>query len=342
MTLDARWALLFFLPWTAAAWRMLRRSKPRALPFAPLARVPVRHTLRQRLATLAPLLLLAGLAAAIVAAARPYQRLGQSVRTAEAVAIAMVVDVSGSMEALDFSTRRGDEWEFRNRLDVVKETFRTFIQRRPDDLIGLISFGGYAVTRSPLTFDHNALLHVLDGVEIPHDEAVHDPQALQTAIGDALALACARLEHETNITSRIAVLLSDGESNAGILSTAEATRIAQSLGIRVYTIGVGTTGMAPFRARDVFGREVLQQVPVSMDEEDLRRIAAETGGLYFAADDLEGLNRAMEAIDALERSPVEQAQFERRRERHEPWLWSAFALLALATTIHIAATQRAA
>ncbi len=340
MTLEAPWALLFFLPWAAVAWRTLRRSRPRALPFAPLARLPERRTWRQRLSAVSPLLFLAGLAAAIVATARPQARFGEVRRTAEAVAIAMVVDVSGSMEALDFSTRRGDQWEFRNRLDVVKDTFRAFIDRRPDDLIGLISFGGYAVTRSPLTFDHNALLHVLDGVEIPHSEAVQDPDVLRTAIGDALALACARLEQETNITSRVAVLLSDGESNAGILTTAEATRIAQSLGIRVYTIGIGTTGMAPFLARDAFGREVLRQIPVSMDEEDLRRIASETGGLYFAADDQEGLDRAMEAIDDLERSPVEQEQYELRQERYEPWLWLALGLLVLATSIHISATQR--
>jgi len=190
MTFATPLAFLLFIPWAVAAWRMLRRAQRRGVTFAPLARLPQHVSPRQRLAWISPLLFLAGLAAAIVAAARPQERNAQSKRSVEAIAINMTIDISGSMVALDLSERKGSGWDYKTRLDVVKEVFRDFVEQRPDDLIGLVAFGGYATTRSPLTFDHAALLKVLETVKIPGaDGEVVEAAETATAIGDGLAMA---------------------------------------------------------------------------------------------------------------------------------------------------------
>lgn len=343
LTLGSPWALLLFAPWLAAAWRMLRAGRRRGIPFAPLARLPRQASWRQRLAGLPPALFLAGLAAGIVAAARPQERQSQSRRSADAVAIGMVVDISGSMEALDLSLRKGNGWDFKTRLDVVKEVFSEFVARRPDDLIGLVTFGGYATTRSPLTFDHAALRHVLAGVQIPGmDGEVVDAGEAETAIGDGLAMACARLREATNIVSRVVVLLSDGQSNFGIVAPEEATKLAKDLGIKVYTIGVGTTGEAPVKALDLLGREVIGRRPVTMDEEALRRIASETGGTYFGVRDRAGLEGALSRIDALEKTAVDEVVYEDRKERFASWLWAGVGLLCAAVGLGMALERRLA
>jgi len=237
------------------------------------------------------------------------------------------VDVSGSMQALDFATKEAPR---KTRLDVVKEQFAEFVAKRPDDLIGLVSFGGYATTRSPLTFDHNALQHFLKEVKVPGQDGEPSTREEQlTAIGDGLALACARLAAVTNVASRIVVLLSDGESNFGIITPKEATALARQQGVKVYTIGVGSTGLAPVIVRDMFGREVMQQSPVTMDEEELKRIASETGGLYFNAKDKKGLETSLEEISKLEKTRIDQSVWFRNKELFPPFLASgALAILA--------------
>ncbi len=330
MTFASPLALLLLIPWGVAAWRILRRAKRRGVAFAPLARLPLHISPRQRLAWISPLLFLAGLAAGIVAAARPQERNAQSKRSVEAIAINMVVDISGSMVALDLSERKGSGWDYKTRLDVVKEVFREFVDRRPDDLIGLVAFGGFATTRSPLTFDHNALLHVLETVKIPgSDGEVVEAGETATAIGDGLTMACARLRDATNVLSRVVVLLSDGESNFGIVTPEEAAELAHSMGIKVYTIGVGTTGNAPVRGRDMFGREVITRAWVSMDDKALRDIAEKTGGMYFGVEDRTGLQRAIEEIDRLEKTVVNEIVYEDRRELFGAWLGSGVGLVFL-------------
>lgn len=232
----------------------------------------------------------------------------------------------------------------RTRLDAVKETFADFIGRRPDDLIGLVTFGGFASTRAPLTADHNALLHTLKGVEISRpvqDKTgqVVNQEEMLTAIGDALATACARLE-KAEPKSKIIVLLSDGESNTGVIKPEQAIKMAEKMKIKVYTIGVGSTGEAPFPTRDMFGREVVQYARVSLDEELLERIASETRGRYFNVRDPKGLDRAMESINRLEKTAVERDVYSQYNELFLWLLCPALALLAAGTGLNMAVARR--
>ena len=276
---------------------------------------------------LPPVLLALGIAALIVAAARPQTRLSQSRKNTEAIAIEMVVDVSGSMRALDFATREAPQ---KNRLDVVKEAFEEFVTKRPDDLIGLVTFGGYATTRSPLTFDHAALRFFLKEVRIPGQDEIASGDELQTAIGDGLAMACARLAAVTNVKSRIVVLLSDGESNAGIITPEQATKLAKQQDVKVYTIGAGNTGNVPFPTTDFFGRPTIGMANFGMDEKALRRISDATGGMYFNAKNKKGLDEALEQIAKLEKTEISQTVYFRNKERFGVFAGAGAALVLLA------------
>lgn len=323
-------AFLLLLPWLAAAWRLLRRGRRPAPIFTGLRILPDPPvTWRIRLAASAPFLFLAGLLLAIVALARPQHVLSRVTRTTDAVGIQMVLDTSGSMEALDFSTRDA----MKTRLDVVKEVFADFIRQRPDDLIGLVAFAGYPSTRAPLTADHAALLKVLETVVVPptvigRDGQVANPEEMLTAIGDALATACARLE-KVEMKSRIVVLLSDGESNFGLIKPLDAVKAAKKLGIRIYAIGVGSTGLAPVKAIDQFGREVIAQAQFSLDENLLRQVADVTGGRYYYVRDPKALKQALGEIDKLEKTRVSSEVFTRADERFARFLAPGLLLLAL-------------
>ena len=332
--------LLLLLPLGFAAWWVFRRRSVPGLAFNWRARIPAPpRTWRIRAAAVCPALFLLGLALSTVALARPQKVFSRIWRNTEAIAIQMVVDVSGSMEALDFSTadRR------RSRLDAVKDTFAEFIGQRPNDLVGLVTFGGYATSRVPLTIDHDALLHVLKGVEIPKptlgsDGNVANQEEMLTAIGDGLATACGRLEHAV-AKSRIAVLLSDGESNTGIIKPADASRAAKTLGVRVYTIGVGSNGRAPFIVRDMLGREQVQYANVTLDEKVLREIAQTTGGQYFNVRDPKGLRKAMEDIDRLEKTTIRSEIYSQYQELFLSFLLPGVALMLTAAGLNIAVSR---
>lgn len=338
----------FFLviPAAAAAWFLYRKRIRSGILFAPTFRLPVSSgTWRTYASLVLPLLFLAGLALTITALARPQTVFSRIRRTADMIAIEMVVDVSGSMEALDLSDIIAKRIiKERTRLDAVKKTFAQFVEKRPDDLIGLVTFGGYATTRVPLTIDHAALLHVLQGVEIPKQAfdkngRILNQEELLTAIGDALATACARLEH-TEPKSKIIVLLSDGESNTGIIKPQAAMKAAKKLGIKVYTIGVGSTGRAPFRGRDIFGRVSIQYSQVSLDEGLLTRIAETTGGQYFNVRDAQGLERAMTDINTLEKTTVEKEEYNQYNELFPWFLGPALGLIVLGTGLNMMITRR--
>ena len=189
-------AFLLLLPWAAAVWFLYRTGRRTGVLFAATHRLPARTAgWRATAAALVPPLFLLGTLLLIIAAARPRTALSRARRSVNAIAIGMVVDVSGSMEALDLSPSQ-NEWK--TSLEVVKETFAKFVEARPDDLIGLVTFGGYASTRAPLTADHRALVHVLKGVEIPRAQTDAqgrpiDQEETLTAIGDGLATGVARL-----------------------------------------------------------------------------------------------------------------------------------------------------
>jgi Ca-activated chloride channel family protein len=323
---------------------MLRRGRRAGIKFAPVRRLPARTAgWRARVANLAPWFFLAGAALLIIAAARPRTSLARSSRSVDAIAIAMAVDVSGSMEALDF-TARGASTE-KTRLDVVKEMFAKFVEARPDDLIGLVTFGGFASTRAPLTADHEVLLHVLKGVQVPSvaydaNGRPVDQEEQMTAIGDGLATAIARVK-DADMKSKIVILLSDGVSNTGAVEPDAAAAAAAKLGIRVYTIGVGTrSNRTPFRVRDMFGRSAIQYADMSFDESQLKSIASKTGARYFGVRDEGGLKAALEEIDSLEKTTLDRTAYQRWNE-YFPWfLVPGAALLLLAVSLQMFASRR--
>ncbi|MBI3985549.1 MAG: VWA domain-containing protein [Lentisphaerae bacterium] len=328
---------LLAIPLLLAVWLVFRRRIARALLFAPVTFLPAgRPTWRIALTRLLPVLYLLGLALFIPALARPRTVFSRITQRSNAIAIQMLVDVSGSMQALDFSTPDTPK----TRLDVVKETFTRFILQRPDDLVGLVVFAGYASSLIPLTLDHDAVLLTLKTVETPKatldsEGRVSNSEEMLTAIGDGLATACARLENIA-VKSRIIVLLSDGESNTGLIKPDDAIQIAKSLGIKVYVIGVGSTGLVPFMGRDMFGRQRIGRAEVRLDEEQLKKIAAESGGAYYNAKDTRGLDRALRTIDQLEKTAIRKDVYNRYDELFVWFLWPGAALLLLAVAVNLA------
>lgn len=336
MTFATPLAFLLLIPWALAAWRLYRTGRRAGVLFAPTRRLPHKTAgWRVALARAVPPLFLAGTLLLIVAAARPRTRLARESRSVNAIAINMVVDVSGSMEALDL-TPQGED--YKTRLDVVKEMFATFVKARPDDLIGLVTFGGFASTRAPLTADHRTLLHVLKGVEIPRNQG-GDQEELQTAIGDGLATGVARLT-DAEPKTRIIILLSDGESNAGIISPEQAADAAAKTGVRVYAIGVGSNSRTPFKTRDMFGRETIAYANATFDESQLKAIASKTNGRYFSVRDNDGLKTALDEINALETTRIDRQIYERHNEHFVRFLLWGAALAALALTLNMQFAKR--
>ena len=342
------WLLLFFLPLGVAAWRLLRRGRKSGIRFSAVGRLPVKSAgWRAQVAALTPFVLLAGLALLIVAAARPRSPLAHENRSVDAIAIAMTVDVSGSMDALDL-TPKGEKFSRETtRLAIVKKLFAQFVEKRPDDLIGLVTFGGYASTRSPLTADHEALLNVLKGVQIP--SAAFDAQGndlsaeeQKTAIGDGLATALARLK-DAKPKSKIVILLSDGLSNTGAVEPAAAAAAAKKMGIKVYAIGVGTRSRrTPVMVRDFFGRQVVQYYDMAFDEQQLNSIAKTTGGMYFPVNDKDGLEKALEEISELETTKLEADAYDRWAEHFAFFLLAGALLVLVAVTLSMSASRRMA
>lgn len=340
----APWAFLLLLPLAFAAWRMLRRPRrPRAVPFAPVSFMPAASfSIRAAIARVTPFIFIAAFALLVLAAARPQTSFSRERHAANSIAIAMAVDISGSMEALDLAPDPTAN-NAPTRLDVVKDEFSRFISRRPDDLVTLVTFGGYASTRSPLTADHRALLQYLKAVSVPgsssDDEGVVSADEAMTAVGDGLVTACARLQ-ECDLKTKIVVLLSDGVSNAGVTTPDKAAEIAHELGIKVYAIGVGSgSGRAPFRTVR-FGRPTVALGYVEFNEAELQSIAETTGGRYYAVSDRDRLDDVMREIDALEKTRVESDVFVNRTERFFAPLAAGVALLVLASALNLFSIQR--
>ena len=337
------------VPLGFCAWRMLRRGRRRGVKFPAMGDLPRRGvSWRAAASAAAPYAYLAALALLVVAAARPRSSYGTSARSVDAIAIAMAVDVSGSMEVLDLTPREDWGKAWKTRLDVVKEIFAKFVEARPDDLIGLVTFGGYAATRTPLTADHPALLAVLKGVEIP--SARYDANGMQvdgeetlTAIGDGLATAVARVE-AAPVKSRIVILLSDGvQTVQNAVEPAEAAKAAAALGVKVYTIGVGTkSSKAPFKVKDRLGRDTIAYANMTFDESQLKSIATTTGGRYFPVNDTEALAAALAEIDQLEKTTVDTTAHERWHEYFVPFLFAGAMLAFAAASIQMAASRRIA
>jgi Ca-activated chloride channel family protein len=332
------WWLCLAVPLCAATVLSIRRDRRSAVLYSSarlLERLPV--TWAQRARRWLPWLHCAGLVLVVIALARPQAGLHEFRVRAEGIAIVMCLDRSGSMEALDFDR----EGERINRLEAVKGVFRDFVggtgnlSGRPDDLIGLVTFGGFAESKVPLTLDHSVLLEVLDSVAIPQPLLDSQGNILNerffreeraTAIGDAVVLAVERLKDST-AKSKVIILLSDGENTAGVVTPEKAAETAKQFGIKIYSIGVGSTGRAPFPAVDRFGRKVLVAQDVRLDETTLRLLADTTGGQYFHARDTRSLEQVYADIDKLEKTVSEGTTFTEYRELYQWWLASGMAVV---------------
>ncbi|MBQ1428971.1 MAG: VWA domain-containing protein [Kiritimatiellae bacterium] len=344
MTLAHPYTLLLLLPLAFAAWRLLRRTSGANLKFSAVARLPVRQSgWRRLLAAAAPWMMLAALAVLVVAAARPRTPLARQKKSVDAIAIVMAVDVSGSMLALDLAprgtdfTRPASEVSKWTRLNVVKKMFADFVDKRPDDLIGLVAFGSYASVRVPLTADHTSLLNALKAVEIPDGDG-----EAETAIGDGLSVALLRIK-DAKPKSKIVVLLSDGENNNGAVDPDKAADMAEKMGVKVYTIGVGTGArMTPRLLRDRYGREFVRMYPSGFNEDQLRSIAKKTKGMYFPVNDRDALEKALSDIDKLETTPLDADVWNRWKEYFEPLLACGSVLALLSVVFSMAAFRRMA
>ncbi|HYD48241.1 MAG TPA: VWA domain-containing protein, partial [Terriglobales bacterium] len=271
---------------------------------------------RRPLLWLLPALRLAALALVIVALARPQLGKGETEYTGYGIDIMLAVDISSSMLAEDFEI----DGQRVNRLVAVKSVVDKFVERRAGDRIGLVLFAARPYTQCPLTLDHGWVRKNLATAEIG---LIEDG----TAIGSALATAARRLEL-SNAKSKVIILLTDGQSNAGKVAPLTAADAVKVLGIKVYTIGAGTRGLAPYPARDFFGNKVYQPVQVDIDEKTLQQIADTTGGRYFRATDLESLEGIYKEIDLLERTEFKAPEYLEYIELY-PWLVLPALLLLL-------------
>jgi Ca-activated chloride channel family protein len=254
------------------------------------------------------------LGALVVALAQPQIVHGTSEVDASGIDIILAVDVSGSMEALDFTIDN----EPANRVDVVKEVVSRFIDERPNDRIGLVAFAGRPYMISPLTLDHQWLQKRLKTI---HPGMVEDG----TAIGSAIGTSINRLRNQ-KAKSRIVILLTDGMNNAGKILPVTAAEAAETLGIKVYTIGAGSRGEVPVPVTDRFGNKKIVRAKVDIDEKTLKKVAQMTDAHYYRATDTDSLKRIYSDINKLETTTRKIKKFE---HRNEMFIWAALGALLL-------------
>ena len=312
------WALWLLLLLPLIAWCTGREGHTPALVFSSLQNLASLGKRRKsRSGAIRLTLLLAALTALILGLARPQKGKQVSQVEASGIDILLALDVSRSMLAEDFTI--GEERA--NRLDAVKQVTQKFIEGRPNDRIGIVAFAGRPYLVSPLTLDHDWLLQNMERIRIG---LVEDG----TAIGSAIASASNRLK-EKESKSKIIVLLTDGDNNAGKITPATAAEAAKTLGIKIYTIGAGTRGFAPVPVKDMFGRTVYQQVKVEVDEPTLRQIATVANGQFYRATDSKSLSQIFQQIDQLEKSTVQLNRYTQYRDLFPWFIGCGLALLAL-------------
>ncbi|MDA9777483.1 VWA domain-containing protein [Rubripirellula sp.] len=336
-------SLLIVVPWLV--WRLTRGDRQHAVSYSSvLEEVVLPVTYRQRFRWVPDFLLILTFMLMVIAMARPRVGREQTVVNTEGIAIELVVDRSGSMMALDFQI----DGNHVDRLEALKNVASKFLlgeqddsdagslSGRSSDLVGLVVFAGYADAVTPLTLDHSYLVSQLNQVRIVNERSEDG-----TAIGDAISLAVEKLStlddrtDEQKIKSKIMILLTDGENTAGEVDPVQAAELAAAMGIKIYTVGMGTKGRAPFPVRRTADGQVLVQYQmVNIDEETLREIADKTEGQYFRATDSDSLKEIYEAIDQLEKTKIEAESFfdykELALQSHRYGGYSLPALLLLA------------
>ena len=250
--------------------------------------------------------------AIIVALARPQSAMSWENETTEGIDIMIASDISGSMLSEDFKP---------NRLEAGKNIAIDFFKARPDDRIGLVIFSGESFTQCPLTIDHDVLINLFADI---HNGMIDDG----TAIGMGLATAINRLK-DSEAKSKVIILLTDGVNNTGSIPPITAAEIAKQFNIRVYTVGIGTNGSAPYPVKDQFGNTHYQMIPVDVDEKTLTQIADITGGKYFRARNNTELTQIYSQIDKMEKVKIAVTQYHKKTERYLPIAIIALILLSL-------------
>ncbi|MBI1288695.1 MAG: VWA domain-containing protein [Flavobacteriales bacterium] len=306
------WLLLVLLP--MVAYYVFRQSKNRVdFRYSNVNNIRgAESTIKSKLVHLPFALRMLAAALLIVVLARPQSSSSWQDVTTEGIDMVMALDISGSMLAEDFKP---------NRLEAAKKVAKTFIQSRPNDRIGLVVFAGESFTQCPLTTDHSVILNLFNDVK---SGMLEDG----TAIGMGLATSVKRLK-DSEAISKVVILLTDGDNNSGSIAPLTAAEIAKEFGVRVYTIGVGTRGTAPYPQVDPFGRTVYTQMEVKINEELLTQIADMTGGHYFRATDNASLEDVYKEIDELEKSKIDVTEYRKRKEEYLPLAIAALLLLAL-------------
>ena len=302
----ANWWFLLLIP--VVIYLFLAVKKKRGLQFSSvklLQSAGNRKTIKHKIGKI---LILCSMILLITALARPQTTIRTNLIKQQGIDIAMLLDVSGSMQSVDFEP---------NRLEVARETIDDFIAGRTGDRVSLIIFAGTAHTRIPLTLDHNIVRESLKGVTT---ESVYQDG---TAIGMAVSVGLNRLE-KSDAASRIMILVTDGDNNAGTIDPVTASNLARELGIRIYTIGIGSdTLILPV---DVFGQTQYQQYQGGFNEDLLKQIAETTGGQYFRAMDSKAMAKIFDTIDELEKTEFDDDNFKEYNEL-------AFLLVALALVL---------
>lgn len=302
------WLIGLVIPPALLVWEWMRDQGSHSFPLPAAADiVGNRQTWRIICRRSLPWLRAIALSMTILALSRPRSAQGEETVRTEAIDIMMALDVSSSMNAMDFRP---------NRLEAAKTTAASFIRNRPNDRIGLVVFSAQAFTQSPLTNDHQVLDLLLSGVKQGWVEN-------GTAIGKGLAQSILRLR-DSETQSKVVILLTDGVNNRFEVHPLDAMHLAQEFQIKVYTIGMGTNGYANVPRSDFAGNTRIVREQVEIDEALLTHIATETGGQYFRATDLEDLESVYAEIDRLETTTLEVTRY----VRYEEWYWP-FALLAL-------------
>jgi Ca-activated chloride channel homolog len=308
MTFGQPHLLLLLLALPLLAWWRTRRDRPPAFVYSSVQLVRGITGVRQSPASvILRRMRWLTLALFIIALARPQWGEGQTRVMTRGIDIVVAIDLSGSMSAEDFFLQNRRV----NRLVIAQDVLRRFIEKRPNDRIGLVAFARHASIAAPLTLDHDYLLEIVDRLEIAR------PEEDGTAIGSAL-MACLNRLRELSSESKIVILMTDGQNNSGRVPPLTAAEVAQALGVRTYTIGVGTRGSAPVPVVDAAGFRRYVQQPVDIDEETLQIIADRTGGRYYRADSAETLQSIYDEISQLETTDFELESYQQYRELF-PW-----------------------
>jgi Ca-activated chloride channel family protein len=310
--------VLFFL-----RWKLRRRLEP-SVAFPSLAMTPRAGGVKTRLWRTLPWLRLLGLMVLVVVLARPRLGERQVEVTTEGIDIVLALDISSSMKAEDFQPL--------NRLHVAKEEAIKFVSGRTADRIGLVVFASNSYTQCPLTTDYEVLKRLIDQVDFGD---IRDG----TAIGMAIANGVNRLKDVAG-NSRILILLTDGRNNAGTIDPLTAAELAHSLGVRIYSIGVGALDEAPYPVDDpVFGKRYVK-VPSQVDDDTLTKIAEETGGKYFRATDADALHRIYDQIDQMEKTKVDTREWVNYSEIGSYLALGALALLVAELVMGVTVLRR--